>query len=274
MIITYPLNGIQYTAEDAESYLCTRTSGVYSAEDNFTISVAGDRQITIAPGLAWINNGEFTGKSVLSTEAVTLNIPVSDGALDRIDRIVLRFDKAQNRSYFLVLTGVPEGTPAAPTISRTALLYDLALYDVRVPAGSISINAGDITSRMLDESLCGLMRDGVTRIPTAQLQNQAAALMVVLQSDADELISQLRNEIQSVQDGSAYLLKSGGVMSGAISFKSEAIAEQTRRNLGVTAMSIDSAVTDTGTNPVTGAAIAAYVKAQIDSIINLGEVMF
>lgn len=31
-IITYPLNDVEYTAEDAETYLCTRTSGVYAAE--------------------------------------------------------------------------------------------------------------------------------------------------------------------------------------------------------------------------------------------------
>ena len=29
-IITYPLNGVVYSAEDVATYLCTRTSGVYS----------------------------------------------------------------------------------------------------------------------------------------------------------------------------------------------------------------------------------------------------
>ena len=37
-IITYPLNGVVYSAEDVATYLCTRTSGVYSKETNFAVS--------------------------------------------------------------------------------------------------------------------------------------------------------------------------------------------------------------------------------------------
>ena len=32
-IITYPLNNIEYTAEDAELYHATRTSGVFANDD-------------------------------------------------------------------------------------------------------------------------------------------------------------------------------------------------------------------------------------------------
>ena len=51
-IITYPLNGVVYSAEDVATYLCTRTSGVYSKETNFAVRTTGTRQITVAPGLA------------------------------------------------------------------------------------------------------------------------------------------------------------------------------------------------------------------------------
>ena len=44
-IITYPLNGVVYSAEDVATYLCTRTSGVYSEETNFAVSTTGTRQI-------------------------------------------------------------------------------------------------------------------------------------------------------------------------------------------------------------------------------------
>ena len=63
-IVTYPLNGIDFSAEDAETYLCTRTSGVFSSDSDFKASVTGDRQVTISPGLAWIKNSDFSGKSV------------------------------------------------------------------------------------------------------------------------------------------------------------------------------------------------------------------
>ena len=287
MIITYPLNGITYTAEDAESYLCTRTSGVFSSDNHFAISITDDRQVTISPGLAWINNGDYTGKSVLNTENVVIAVPVADGALDRIDHIVLRFDKAMNRSDLLLLTGSLASSPVAPEISRTELVYDLALYDIRVPAASVNIQIGDITSNLLDETLCGLMRDGVTGIPTAQLQQQVAELMDVLQAQADAMIEELRDEIAAVKDGSAWLLKSGDVVTGAIGFADETVAAQTRANLGLANVAasgsyndlsdkptIDSSVMATGTNAVSGKAVADYVAAQIGAIVNYEEVAF
>ena len=44
-IITYPLNGVTYDAEDVSTYLCTRTSGVYAKDTNYAVSVTGARQI-------------------------------------------------------------------------------------------------------------------------------------------------------------------------------------------------------------------------------------
>ena len=61
-IKTYPLNDIEYQAEDAELFHCTRTSGVY-AYGHFPISVTGaDNNITIGKGIGWLKNTEFSGK--------------------------------------------------------------------------------------------------------------------------------------------------------------------------------------------------------------------
>lgn len=189
-IITYPLNGVTYDAGDAETYLCTRTSGVFASDGMFEADLTGDRKITIGKGLAWIKNDEFAGKSVAVKEPVALTIPAADGALPRIDRIVLRFNAAAGKSELMVLKGTPASSPAAPAVSRTALVHDLGLYTVNVPAGSLAVSAADISSTMADENVCGLMRDGVTGIPTAQLQEQA-----------NELIDQLRQAITSAAGG-------------------------------------------------------------------------
>ena len=85
-IITYPLNGVVYSAEDVATYLCTRTSGVYSKETNFAVSITGTRQITVAPGLAWINCDDFKGVSVCSREENILTVPEADNTLNRVDR--------------------------------------------------------------------------------------------------------------------------------------------------------------------------------------------
>lgn len=176
-IITYPLNGVTYGASDAETYLCTRKSGVYSAEDNFSVSITGARQITVSAGLAWINDGRFRGKSVVSTEPVTLDVPAASGTLPRKDLVVLRFDSDANASVLAIKSGAESASPAVPTVTRDGGVYELGLYAIDIPAGSISVATADVTSLLLDEEYCGLMRDGVTGIPTAQLHAQAKELI-------------------------------------------------------------------------------------------------
>ena len=98
--------------------------------------------------------------------------------------MVLRYDAAARKSYLLVLEGTPASTPTAPAISRTNLLYDLCLAQITRPAGSTAITAGNITDTRLDESLCGVMSDGVTRIPTDQLLKAAQARINALEETA------------------------------------------------------------------------------------------
>ena len=81
-IITYPLDGKYYNAQDAETYLCTRTSGVFSQDISFT---PNGMNITVSPFLAWIKNDDFSGKSVAVTTDTTLTISPSEPILSRID---------------------------------------------------------------------------------------------------------------------------------------------------------------------------------------------
>ena len=69
-MITYPLNEITYSAEDAELFHCTRTSGIFSMED-FEISVSGsDYTAVIGKGIGWIRNSHFSGKKFKKTEKI------------------------------------------------------------------------------------------------------------------------------------------------------------------------------------------------------------
>lgn len=249
-IITYPLNGIDYDAENAETYLCTRTSGVYSADENFQASVTGDRQVSISKGLAWIQNADFAGKSVCNTESVAVEIPIADGTRPRIDRIVLRFDKAANASSIVLKQGTPSSTPAAPAVERTELVYELGLCTVRVPAASTIVNAGDVTSTLLDETVCGLMRDGVTGIPTAQLQEQVS-----------DLIDNLRDVIAGVEAGSEVMLKAtyGGSEDGVVKSTDKL---QTARKIGLANFdgTADITVDQIGAMPKTGGSFSGPVS--------------
>ena len=203
-IITYPLDGVTYSAEDVATYLCTRTSGVYAKDSNFAVSITGTRQITVAPGLAWINYDDFKGVSACSREAVNLTVPDADSTLPRIDRVVLQFDTAANLTAVKLKPGTPAAAPEPPAILQNHNQYELGLCTVSVPAGSSVVTAADITDTRADEDVCGVMRDGVKGIPTAQLQAQALAIMTQLSTELHAKLDALDAAIAGVESGSFY----------------------------------------------------------------------
>ncbi len=197
-IITYPLNGVVYSAEDVATYLCTRTSGVYSKETNFAVSNTGTRQITVAPGLAWINYDDFKGVSVCSREENVLTVPEADNTLNRVDRVVLQFDTSENITAIKLKTGTPAVAAQPPDILQNHNQYELGLCTISVPAGSTAVTAADITDTRADEAICGVMRDGVTGIPTAQLQAQVKAMLDSLQAEVDSRSFYTRAEVDAL----------------------------------------------------------------------------
>ena len=200
-IITYPLDGVTYSAEDVATYLCTRTSGVYAKDSNFAASITGTRQVTIAPGLAWMNYDDFKGVSVCSRENTVLTVPDADNTLNRVDRVVLQFDAASNLTAIRLKTGTPAVAAQPPDILQNHNQYELGLCTISVPAGSAAISAADVTDTRADESVCGIMRDGVTGIPTAELIAQWRAAQAAQVAAGQALLDQLRTEIK---EGSAY----------------------------------------------------------------------
>lgn len=183
-IVTYPLNGIDYDAADAAAYAAPRQSGVYSAEEDFAVTAAGGMTVTVSAGLGWVHPERFAGYSICKRDPDTVTLPLADGTRPRIDRIVLRYDAARRSTTLQVLTGAAASSPTPPEITRTSLVYDLCLAQVRRPAGSVTVQPGDITDTRLDEALCGVMRDGVTGIPTDQLLAAAKARINALEEQA------------------------------------------------------------------------------------------
>ena len=204
-IITYPENGITYDADDASGYLSTRLSGVYSADEDFAVTANSDLTVTVSAGQAWVRPARFRGRSIIMEQPETLTLTAADSTRTRIDRVVLRYDAAAKKTSLTVLTGTSDSSsPTAPEITRTALVYDLCLADIRRPAGSTVITAADITDTRADEDVCGVMRDGVTGIPTRQLQAQALAMMTQLSTELHTKLDVLDAAIASVESGNFY----------------------------------------------------------------------
>ena len=204
-IITYPENGVTYDADDASGYLSTRLSGVYSADEDFAVTANGDLTVTVSAGQAWVRPARFRGRSIILEQPETVTLTAADTVRSRIDRLVLRYDAAAKKTSLTVLTGTPDSaSPTAPEITRTALVYDLCLADIRRPAGSTEVTAADITDTRADEDVCGVMRDGVKGIPTAQLQAQALAIMTQLSTELHTKLDALDAAIAGVESGSFY----------------------------------------------------------------------
>lgn len=186
-IITYPLQGITYDADDAAGYFATRQSGVYSAEEDFAVTPADGLSVTVSAGHAWVHPSRWVGHSIIMQQPTTVALTAADPVRSRIDRIVLRYDAAAKKTSLQVLEGVPDSAgPAAPVITRTELIYDLCLAEIKRPAGSTAVTVADIYDTRADETVCGVMRDGVHGIPAATL------------------IQMLRQKIAEVDSGSFY----------------------------------------------------------------------
>lgn len=186
-MVTYPLNNIEYSAEDAELFHVTRTSGVY-ATNSFDYSITGaDNTIVIGKGIAWIKNSEFSGKVVAQKEPVSIDIGLPDPNYERIDSIAIQFDANKNASEIVVKNGVPSSNPTAPSVVRTESIYELHLYHVRRSAGSLTISANNITDLRSNNNYCGLMTDSVTQAVDTTLSKQGVAADAAAVGDALKL---------------------------------------------------------------------------------------
>ena len=183
-IVLYPANGYDFDAADVAAYLAGLISGVFSGDEDFPVTAAGGLKVTVGAGRGWVHPSRFTGYSITKREADTLTMPLADPSLPRIDRIVIRYDAGARAASLHVLQGTASSTPTAPAISRTELIYDLCLAEITRPAGSTSISTGQITDTRLDEALCGIVRDGVTGIPTDELLAAARERINALEEKA------------------------------------------------------------------------------------------
>ena len=171
----------KYKAEDWASYFGSFIgNGVFPVPSTGLQVVAGSgMQVTVKAGKAWINGYFYNNTSDLS-----LTLATADGVLNRIDRIVVRWDltnrvisvKAKSSSY--------SASPTAPAVERDADIYELALADIYVGAGVTSITGSKITDKRLDTSVCGVVAAVVDQIDTGAFNAQLEAWFAEYQSDS------------------------------------------------------------------------------------------
>lgn len=158
--VIYPINNKKYTAEDVEIFNSTRTSGVYSVLD-FDYALNGN-VITIGKGLAWMKNGDFTGKALAFKEPETLTLDSADGTKERYDVIAIRYDASKTEPELVIIKGEAGTLPSMPKRNTETYLYELFLYSIHRKAGEATASAENILDLRENNKYCGIMRDSVT----------------------------------------------------------------------------------------------------------------
>ena len=189
-IVVYPLNNIDFTAEDVAIYNSTRTSGIFAGDD-FAISLNGsDNTISIDVGLAWMHLSRFNGVAVALKGKTFMDMGLPDSVYSRIDALVLQFDANKNGAELVVKKGSASSNPQPPAVSRTEALYELHLLHARRTPGAAYITAADVTDLRMDANYCGLMADAVTRVDTAAINAQISELIQKLREDLADVEAQ------------------------------------------------------------------------------------
>ena len=145
-----------YNANDYCDNLATiiKNGVVYSANDDLKVTAHAGMAISVGYGRAWIN-GHWFFNDTAYTGLVIATAPSGNNA--RIDRVVLRLDTSTAvRSVELaVLTGTAAASPVAPALTRSGSVYELALADIYVGAGVLSITNSNITDQRGNGNVCG-----------------------------------------------------------------------------------------------------------------------
>lgn len=183
-----------YRAEEwAEYFASFIGNGVFPVPSTSLQVVAGSGMaVAVKTGKAWIN-----GYFYYNTSDLPVTLATADGVLNRIDRIVVRWDLTERKISVAVKSYTPATSPVAPALQRDADAYELCLADVLVSAGVTAISQANITDRRLDGSLCGVVAGVVDQIDTdafnAQLEAWFADYKEMSVDEFNDLVSYMES---------------------------------------------------------------------------------
>ncbi|MCY9769446.1 hypothetical protein M5X06_21915 [Paenibacillus alvei] len=144
----------EYLASDFAEYFARFLSdGLYSENGNVGLRVVpgAGLGITVHTGYAFVRGYLYHNDAELPK-----TLAAADTMLDRIDRVVLRWDEPARKISVVVKKGEFSSTPAVPALEITKTVKELGLAQVRIRKGATSIAAGDITDERLTAA-CGLV---------------------------------------------------------------------------------------------------------------------
>lgn len=158
-----------YKAEDWAWYFATfLASGVFpKPSDGLQVVAHSGMEVRVNMGYAFINGYAFRNPV---SRGVTLDR--AEGAQNRVDRVVVRWDLVLRDIYIDVLKGVPSAKPVAAALTRNTEVWELALADIYVGKGVTKILTQNITDQRFNSALCGIVVGTVKEIDASVLTKQ------------------------------------------------------------------------------------------------------
>ena len=158
-----------YKAEDWAWYFATFIgNGVFpKPSDGLQVVSFSGMEIKVNVGYAFINGYAFRNPETLS-----ITLDRAEGAQNRVDRIVVRWDLVVRDVYIDVLKGVPSAKPVATALTRDTERWELVLADIYVGKGATKIQTKDITDQRFNSALCGIVKGTVEEIDASVLTKQ------------------------------------------------------------------------------------------------------
>lgn len=194
-IKNFPNNVDEYIgAQNVMKWLHGRSSGVFGADGNLSVTANGDMTVSVSDGVGWLANDKADGtvfwndtKEQTGSE-LQLTIPLPDAIVPRIDRIVVSWDTVDyaEKPRIEVLKGTPNNAPTAPELTNNTLKRQISLARIYVAVAASSISADNITDERLDPDVCGLVTDWVS-VDTTTIQAQFSALLEKVKTELSKL---------------------------------------------------------------------------------------
>lgn len=151
----------KYLASDiSKAFGIAIGTGLKPEKDSFKIVPYENMTVKMLPGGAMI-----FGHGVIDDDEDLITIDTAHSELNRIDRIVVRYDKWERSIKTVLIKGTPALTPTAPVVLRTENQFDLVLADITVAKATTSIAESNIKD-MRNSDLCGFL--GVKISPALQ----------------------------------------------------------------------------------------------------------
>lgn len=204
-IKNFPNNVDEYIgAENVMKWLHGRTSGVFGADGNLSVTSNGNMTVNVADGVGWLANADADGtvfwndtKEQTGSE-LKLTVPLANAVYPRIDRVVVTWATVDYsvKPSIEILSGTAASNPTAPALTNNTLKRQISLAQIYVGAAASKITAANVTDERLDSTVCGLVTDWVS-VDTTTMQQQFK-----------EFLQQIKEELNDINAGTAAMLRS------------------------------------------------------------------